>query len=136
MKLATVRVGSKLLYGSIGPNGFADLSRDFPRWETLRGVIADDGLDQLKTAYAGSAVTHTDFTYEIPIPDAEKIICVGVNFPDRNAEYKDGQDAPPNMSLFPRFARSFVGHGTPLTRPPESEKLDYEGGVLSLSFSS
>jgi 2-keto-4-pentenoate hydratase/2-oxohepta-3-ene-1,7-dioic acid hydratase in catechol pathway len=41
---------------------------------------------------------------------AEKIICVGVNFPDRNAEYKDGQEAPPNMSLFIRFPRSFTGH--------------------------
>ena len=36
----------------------------------------------------------------------EKILCVGVNFPDRNAEYKDGSDAPPFMSLFPRFPRS------------------------------
>jgi 2-keto-4-pentenoate hydratase/2-oxohepta-3-ene-1,7-dioic acid hydratase in catechol pathway len=42
-------------------------------------------------------------TDEIPVPDPEKIICVGVNFPDRNAEYKDGQDAPPNPSLFVRF---------------------------------
>ena len=33
------------------------------------------------------------------------------------------------MSLFPRFARSFVGHGTPLTRPPESHQLDYEGEI-------
>ena len=63
------------------------------------------------------------------MPNPEKIICVGVNFPDRNAEYKDGQEAPPNMSLFPRFTRSFVGHEAPLTRPPESDKLDYEGEI-------
>ena len=54
---------------------------------------------------------------------------MGVNFPDRNAEYKDGQEAPPNMSLFPRFARSFVGHEVPLTRPPETPQLDYEGEI-------
>jgi 2-keto-4-pentenoate hydratase/2-oxohepta-3-ene-1,7-dioic acid hydratase in catechol pathway len=50
-------------------------------------------------------------------------------FPDRNAEYKDGQEAPPNMSLFIRFPRSFVGHGVPLTRPPETPQLDYEGEI-------
>lgn len=63
------------------------------------------------------------------MPDPEKIICVGVNFPDRNAEYRDGQDAPPHMSLFPRFPRTFVGHREALTRPPESDKLDYEGEI-------
>jgi len=54
---------------------------------------------------------------------------VGVNFPDRNAEYKDGKDAPPNMSLFIRFPRSFTGHQQPLIRPPESPQLDYEGEI-------
>ena len=34
------------------------------------------------------------------------------------------------MSLFPRFPRSFTGHGTSLVRPPESEKLDYEGEMV------
>ena len=67
--------------------------------------------------------------FDIPIPSPEKIICVGVNFPDRNAEYKDGQAPAANMSLFPRFPRSFTGHGCPLIRPPESDKLDYEGEI-------
>lgn len=53
--------------------------------------------------------------------------CVGVNFPDRNEEYKDGQTAPAN--LFIRFPRSFTGHGQPLIRPPESLQLDYEGEI-------
>ena len=52
-----------------------------------------------------------------------------MNFPDRNAEYKDGSQAPANMSLFPRFARGFVGHGEALIRPSESHQLDYEGEI-------
>jgi 2-keto-4-pentenoate hydratase/2-oxohepta-3-ene-1,7-dioic acid hydratase in catechol pathway len=85
----------------------------------------------LAQAAQGRAVTHPfgAFVWDIPVPDPEKIICVGVNFPDRNAEYKDGQEAPPNMSLFPRFPRSFVGHEVPLTRPPETPQLDYEGEI-------
>lgn len=107
------------------------LSPDFPQWKTLRNVIEARAFDTLTDAAKGRDVTHPfgSFRYDIPVPDPEKIICVGVNFPDRNAEYKDGQEAPPNMSLFVRFPRSFVGHEVPLTRPPESDKLDYEGEI-------
>ncbi len=129
MRFATVHAGGERLYGAVVTGGFVALSPDFPDWPSLREVIAADGLHALAQAAQGRAVTHVDFTYEIPVPNPEKTICVGVNFPDRNAEYKDGQEAPPNMSLFPRFARSFVGHGVPLTRPPESYKLDYEGEI-------
>lgn len=87
------------------------------------------GCTPLAKAAQGRTASHHDVTYGIPIPNPEKIICVGVNFPDRNAEYKDGQEAPPNMSLFPRFPRSFTGHNQPIIRPPESEKLDYEGEI-------
>lgn len=58
-----------------------------------------------------------------------KIICVGVNYPDRNAEYKDGQDAPKFPSLFVRFPQSFVGHDEALVRPKASQQLDYEGEI-------
>ncbi len=129
MKFATVRAGGERFFGVVVDDGFVALSAEFPQWRSLRDVIAAHGLPELARAAAGRAVTHTNFAFEIPVPDPEKIICVGVNFPDRNAEYKDGQEAPPNMSLFPRFPRSFVGHGQPLTRPPESEKLDYEGEI-------
>ena len=71
-----------------------------------------------------------DIVFDIPVLNPEKIICVGVNFPDRNAEYKDGQEVPANMSLFIRFARSFVGHGEAVIRPPESPQLDYEGEIV------
>ena len=63
------------------------------------------------------------------MPNAPRILCVGVNFPDRNAEYKDGSAQPAHMSLFPRFASGFTGHDRPLIRPPESHQLDYEGEV-------
>lgn len=118
-------------WGVADKEGMIALSPDFPQWRTLRNVIEAGGLEEVANAASGRPVTHPhgSFTYEIPVPDPEKIICVGVNFPDRNAEYKDGQEAPPNMSLFIRFPRSFVGHGVPLTRPPETPQLDYEGEI-------
>ena len=110
--------------------GIIDLSarETFP---TLREVIEAGALARLGDRAVGLSPDFgtDDILYDIPVPAPEKIICVGVSFPDRNAEYKDGQDAPPNMSLFPRFARSFTGAGQPLIRPPESPQLDYEGEI-------
>lgn len=131
MRLATIRADGAQLYGAVADEGLIALSPDFPDWPSLRDVIAAGGLPRLAEAAQGRAVTHLNgsFTWEIPVPNPEKIICVGVNFPDRNAEYKDGSDAPKFMSLFPRFPRSFTGHDQPLIRPPESRQLDYEGEV-------
>jgi 2-keto-4-pentenoate hydratase/2-oxohepta-3-ene-1,7-dioic acid hydratase in catechol pathway len=67
--------------------------------------------------------------FAIPVPHPEKIICVGVNYPERNEEYKDGQAAPSKPSLFVRFPGSLTGHNQPLIRPTVSEQLDYEGEV-------
>lgn len=131
LRLATFTAGGRQSYGAVAEGGLIELAPLFPQWPGLRAAIAEDGLAQLAGAARGRAVTHPpgSFRWDIPIPDAEKIICVGVNFPDRNAEYRDGQDAPPYMSLFPRFARSFTGHDGPLIRPPESPQLDYEGEI-------
>lgn len=131
MRYATFSADGEQFYGAVTDDGVIALSPEFPQWPSLRDVVEADGFDDLSKAAKGKETSHRNgtFRWDIPVPNPEKIICVGVNFPDRNAEYKDGKDAPPNMSLFIRFPRSFVGHDTPLTRPPESEKLDYEGEI-------
>lgn len=128
-RIATVSTNGQKLYGVIRDDGFVDLSDKFPEWPDLRAVIEGGGLGVLVATASGLPVSHTEFFYEIPIGHPEKIICVGVNFPDRNDEYKDGQEAPGRPSMFVRFPRSFVGHGQNIVRPPESRQLDYEGEV-------
>lgn len=130
-RLATVRAGAQRLWGGVEEDGFVDLSGRFPQWTGLRQVIAAGALAQVAKAAEGLAATHPfgSFTWEIPVTDPGKILCVGVNFPDRNAEYRDGQEAPSHPSLFVRFAQSFVGHEAALLRPRESEQLDYEGEI-------
>jgi len=131
MRFATYTSNETQYYGAVTNDGMIALSPQFPHWKTLRNVIQADGFDALEIAASNQPVTHENgsFTYDIPVPDPEKIICVGVNFPARNAEYKDGQDAPPNMSLFIRFPRSFTGHNQSLIRPKASNQLDYEGEI-------
>ncbi|BCM17316.1 fumarylacetoacetate hydrolase family protein [Mesorhizobium sp. J8] len=131
-RLATFAVGGKRRYGAITDKGVVDLSARHAEWTTLREVIEAGALVKLAEEAEGLAADFRveDIAYEIPVPSPEKIICVGVNYPDRNEEYKDGQTAPSNPSLFIRFPRSFVGHGAPLVRPPESPQLDYEGEIV------
>lgn len=119
-------------YGLHTGDGVIDLHRDFgDRYPTLKEVIAGGGLKEIFKAAAGRGNDFAldEIVLDIPIPRPDKIICVGVNFPDRNAEYKDGQEAPPRPSLFIRFPESFTGHGRNLVRPPESPQLDYEGEI-------
>jgi 2-keto-4-pentenoate hydratase/2-oxohepta-3-ene-1,7-dioic acid hydratase in catechol pathway len=108
-----------------------DLTAVFPQFPTLREAVEAGALLRLIDAAGGRAADHAlaDITFDIPIPAPEKIICVGVNYPDRNAEYNDGKEAPPFPSLFIRVPRSFTGHDRPLIRPPETPQLDYEGEV-------
>ena len=131
MNLVTFTANGVQHWGVTAPGGVLALSAEFPQWKTLRNVIAAQAIADVLAAGQGRAASHAEgaFNYDIPVPDPEKIICVGVNFPDRNAEYKDGQTAPEHMSLFPRFPRSFTGAGQPLIRPPESPQLDYEGEI-------
>ena len=99
---------------------------------SLKHAIASGELDAL-AAFAADRdadLALSDVTLQPPIADPGKILCIGVNYMNRNAEYRDGTDAPKYPSVFVRFPESFVGHGQPLIRPPESEKLDYEGEIV------
>jgi 2-keto-4-pentenoate hydratase/2-oxohepta-3-ene-1,7-dioic acid hydratase in catechol pathway len=132
-RFVTFSAGNRRGYGLVSGNGLIDLSTRYgSTFPTLRAVIEAGALTRLADEAAGlpADISLDDIRYEIPIPAPEKIICVGVNFPDRNEEYKDGQVAPSNPSLFIRFPRSFTGHGQPLIRPPESAQLDYEGEIV------
>lgn len=118
-------------FGAVTEAGVIDLTDDFPQFARLQDAVVAGALTDLARAAKGrTAVPEHTVTYLVPLATPEKIICVGVNFPDRNAEYKDGQAAPERPSLFIRFARSFTGHDQPLIRPPESPQLDYEGEVV------
>ncbi|MGY6708461.1 MAG: fumarylacetoacetate hydrolase family protein [Rhizobiaceae bacterium] len=132
-RLAAFFANGRSHYGLVTGTGVIDLySRYHDRWPTLREVIESDALLRVAEACAGAETDFSfdDIAWEIPVPAPEKILCVGVNYPDRNAEYKDGQAAPANPSLFVRFPRSFVGHEQSIVRPLASEQLDYEGEIV------
>ena len=106
-----------------------DLSSDY---QSLHQILEEGRLDSAKTDIKnGTPTIHLkDVTLLPPITTAEKYFCIGVNYANRNAEYKDGSEAPKNPSVFMRSRESFVGHGQFIERPPESHQLDYEGEIV------
>ena len=67
-----------------------------------------------------------------PAGRGTRYFCIGVNYPDRNEEYKDETERPKYPSIFMRSHTSFSAPGEPLVRPRESEQLDYEGEIALL----
>ena len=127
MKITSFTHQTRPSWGLQTDHGIIDLGRR-TLWPSFRDALPH--IHRLQDhAHLPPNLALQDITLDIPVPTPEKILCVGVNFPDRNAEDKDGTEAPPFMSLFPRFPRSFSGAGQPLLRPPESVQLDYEGEV-------
>ena len=131
MKLATFEVNGRASYGIVTETGAVDagalLGNQFP---DLRSVIAAGQINRLEDLAAKSAdIPLGEIRWLKPIPNPGKILCVGVNYPERAGEYKDNAEAPKYPSIFVRFPASLVAHEAPLLRPPESKQLDYEGEV-------
>ena len=121
MKLLSYEIGGKARFGALVGDGVADLGDQYP---SLREALG-------KPLKARATPDHdlADIAFLPPILDPEKIICVGVNYGNRNAEYKDGSDLPKYPSIFVRFPGSLVGHRRAIHRPAESAQLDYEGEI-------
>jgi 2-keto-4-pentenoate hydratase/2-oxohepta-3-ene-1,7-dioic acid hydratase in catechol pathway len=99
---------------------------------TMLELIAKDHLLQAKEIIERSSA-HVDLasvTLLPPVPKPEKIWCIGVNYKDRNEEYKDQSALPRYPSLFVRSPTSVVGHNEPIVKPQVSEQLDYEGELV------
>lgn len=134
MKFASYKINERVSYGAVieTQDGLkiSDIGKAYG--EDLKSWIAFDALDRLKQI--ASEVTPVYSLDEVqllpPILNGEKIVCIGVNYAKRNAEYKDNSDLPKYPSVFLRYADSFVGHNDNMLRPPESDKLDYEGEIV------
>jgi 2-keto-4-pentenoate hydratase/2-oxohepta-3-ene-1,7-dioic acid hydratase in catechol pathway len=70
-------------------------------------------------------IARADVRLLAPVPDPEKIICLGLNYRDHAEEAN--LEIPENPLWFGKFANSLVGDGEPVKLPPEHDGLvDYE----------
>jgi 2-keto-4-pentenoate hydratase/2-oxohepta-3-ene-1,7-dioic acid hydratase in catechol pathway len=135
MKLASFRVNGRASYGAVTDGGIIDLGRRLTKYPTLLDVFRAQALAEARAAATGPADHQVkDVEMLPPILAPDKNICVGINYPDRSAEYAKGdaaaKEAPKYPNLFCRFPTSLVGNGQPIVRPKVSDNFDYEGEIV------
>jgi 2-keto-4-pentenoate hydratase/2-oxohepta-3-ene-1,7-dioic acid hydratase in catechol pathway len=133
LKLLNFRVEGRESVGALGTRGIVDLGARLGHEVTDALTFIRSGL--MGPARSVAALDQSDYTLDEvrilkPVGRDTRYFCIGVNYPDRNEEYKDGSERPKYPSLFMRSHTSFVAHGEPILRPRESEQLDYEGEIV------
>jgi 2-keto-4-pentenoate hydratase/2-oxohepta-3-ene-1,7-dioic acid hydratase in catechol pathway len=131
MKLASFRVRGRDSFGAVVGEGVVDLkTRLAPQFTSVLDLLREGGLaiarDVLQGVRADFPLREVEFLPPVLTP--EKILCIGINYANRNADYGEAE-APQYPSLFYRAPGSLVGHQCKIVRPRESEQLDYEGEI-------
>jgi 2-keto-4-pentenoate hydratase/2-oxohepta-3-ene-1,7-dioic acid hydratase in catechol pathway len=133
MRLASYKVNGRSSYGAVRDGDIVDLGRKL-KYPTLLDLFRADAIGEARSAASGPAdLKLAEVELLPPIVAPEKIICVGINYPERSAEYKDravAAEKPKYPNLFCRFPGSLVAHEMPIVRPKVSEKFDYEGEIV------
>ncbi len=133
MKLLNFRVEGRESFGALGPHGVVDLGvRLRDTGGTIVGALRAGLARPMDSMAAHLAPDYAldDLQILSPAGRGLRYFCIGVNYPDRNEEYKDGSERPAYPSIFTRSHTSFVAHAEPVVRPRESEQLDYEGEIV------
>ncbi|OCG25710.1 5-oxopent-3-ene-1,2,5-tricarboxylate decarboxylase [Gilliamella sp. Fer1-1] len=127
MKLVSYLVSGRASFGLLTQNGIIDLKEKLgDKYVDLKSLLADEeGLSIAKTYLdAPSDIEEQDITYLPVIPNPNKILCVGMNYAEKRAEFNETSSAP---TLFVRFPDSQTGHKTNIIKPAITNELDYEG---------
>jgi 2-keto-4-pentenoate hydratase/2-oxohepta-3-ene-1,7-dioic acid hydratase in catechol pathway len=131
MRLASYIANGRASFGAVVGGGVVDFRVRFgARFATLVDLIRADVIDEVRAAVAGMRPDFPLSAIELlpPLLAPEKILCIGINYANRNADFND-PDTPKYPSMFYRHPGSFVGAGQALVRPNVSVQLDYEGEI-------
>tara|TARA_B100001758_G_scaffold89589_1_gene76366 strand:- start:257 stop:1123 length:867 start_codon:yes stop_codon:yes gene_type:complete len=132
MKFISFTYENKNSFGIVKEDIVIDLTHYIDGVTDLREAIRKDKINELSemASLTETGISLEEVRYLPTITNPEKIICIGVNYLDRNAEYKDDSELPKYPSVFMRTRESLVGHKEDILDPPESSQLDYEGEIV------
>ena len=109
--------------------GRARLGDGDSRWRSNRGVIQAtaeerEALAEAAAELSSSGMPLDDLHLGPPIPDPDKILCMGLNYRDHAEE--SGLDLPKTPMFFTKFRNSLIGPNDEIRLPGVSEMIDYE----------
>src|SRR5271165_925509 len=131
MRLASYIARGRTSFGAVVGDGVVDFRVRFgSRFASLVDLIRAHALDEARAAVVGVRPDFPLGEVELlpPLLAPEKILCIGINYANRGADYGD-TELPKYPSMFYRHPGSLVGCGHPLVRPKVSAQLDYEGEI-------
>jgi 2-keto-4-pentenoate hydratase/2-oxohepta-3-ene-1,7-dioic acid hydratase in catechol pathway len=134
MHLASYNIRGRSSFGVVVGDGIVDLRpRLAPRYVSVLDVLRADALGEVERIVAGVRPDFSLAEAELlpPVPGGEKILCIGVNYANRDAELTQsgGNTEAKYPSMFFKPPNALVGHNQPILRPLESEQLEYEGEI-------
>ncbi|MGH2925540.1 MAG: fumarylacetoacetate hydrolase family protein [Solirubrobacterales bacterium] len=94
---------------------------------SVRDLLESDRLSELGEL-PGATVTEMD-AVELapPVPDPDKIVCIGLNYKAHAAEA--GIDPPEAPTFFAKFRNALAAPGSTVPLPAASDKVDFEAEV-------
>ncbi len=96
----------------------------------LRELIAAGRVDDLRGRLGDSgAPSHPRSAVALlaPIPDPEKIVCIGLNYRSHAEEFD--LELPAAPTIFGKYRNALAAPGASVPLPANSEKIDYEAEV-------
>ena len=115
-----------------GQPGFGPVSADFvtdvsAQLGSLADVLAYADFQERITAATTGAPHHplAELALSSPVPQPNRIICVGLNYKTHIAEM--GREPGEQPAIFTRYPDSIIGHGQYIERSKVSEQYDFEG---------
>ncbi len=96
---------------------------------TVRRLLESGRIEELRgSAEKGvEPVSGEEPTLLPPVPDPEKLICIGLNY---RSHAEEAGIAPPQVpTIFAKFRNALSSPGSDVKLPEASEKLDYEAEV-------
>src|SRR4051794_21582671 len=129
MRLVTYRAQNGGRAGVLAPRGVLDAAQVLGVDAiSLRELIAAGQLAELaERVDAATAEPVSDAELLPPLPDPDKIICIGLNYRSHAAEA--GIDPPEHPTFFAKFRNALAAPGATVELPAASEKVDYEAEV-------
>jgi 2-keto-4-pentenoate hydratase/2-oxohepta-3-ene-1,7-dioic acid hydratase in catechol pathway len=94
---------------------------------SVRELLAADRVGELADIASGDGVALEDVQLLPPVPDPDKIVCIGLNYRAHAAEA--GIDPPDAPTFFAKFRNALAPAGTAVPLPAASSKVDFEAEV-------
>jgi acylpyruvate hydrolase len=92
--------------------------------DSVLGQVLEAAVDLARTGAEGAHELHA-IRLGPPIPDPEKILCLGLNYQDHADEAEMATPVAP--VLFAKFPNCLIGDGAAIVLPAASTEIDYEG---------